>query len=575
MGAGRKTQTFMLGDRTPSSFSTTNSSATARNLRKENLGGVVFGCKNNTMKECLSKQIFGLPSIHFSYVRNIEQGLPLFLFNYNDRKLHGIFEAAGPGQMNINPYGWTEDGSDRTPYPAQVRIRVRMHCQPILEDQFSQIIMDNYYSQYHFWFELDHAQTSSLIKSFSSSPVNATAIQLHVPKVKTLFKALPNDDTRKEVDHRPSVTVEDLDWSDQPSKDVGYLGGSQPLGAYPGTETMDEEEAKVYLKLQQIALDRKKSNCPPGVFPAAVSGPSMNDDVQMEVGSASIGPSVSAEKNVEISVDSSYLESIISQLTQGMEELKNFSAEQLKKNSELEKKLVESEIHIQQLNDRVKKLELKFGPSSGSFDEQSEGSSDSRPINEAVDVVCSDADESILIVGGYNGVSWLAELDSYSPSQDVMRSLKPMSSVRSYASAATLNGHLYIFGGGNGSFWYDTVERYDPIINEWTSCPPLIERKGSLAGATLDNKIFAIGGGNGVECFWEVEMLDPALGRWVPIRSMLQKTEDAHQPSILLLRKSSILVQPLLSDLLSDLLLLPQSFMVCFMQLVDMMVKIT
>lgn len=62
-----------------------------RNLGKNNLGGVIFGYKDNTMKECLFKQIFGLPSLHIAYVNHIEPGLPLFLFNYSDRKLHGIF----------------------------------------------------------------------------------------------------------------------------------------------------------------------------------------------------------------------------------------------------------------------------------------------------------------------------------------------------------------------------------------------------------------------------------------------------------------------------------------------------
>ena len=46
--------------------------------------------------------------------------MPLFPFNSSDRKLHGIFEAASCGQMNINPYGWTADGSERTQFPAQV-----------------------------------------------------------------------------------------------------------------------------------------------------------------------------------------------------------------------------------------------------------------------------------------------------------------------------------------------------------------------------------------------------------------------------------------------------------------------
>lgn len=53
-------------------------------------------------------------------MKNIRPGLPLFLFNYSDRKLHGVFEAASTGGLNINPNGWTEDGSDYTPFAAQV-----------------------------------------------------------------------------------------------------------------------------------------------------------------------------------------------------------------------------------------------------------------------------------------------------------------------------------------------------------------------------------------------------------------------------------------------------------------------
>ena len=46
--------------------------------------------------------------------------MPLFLFNYSDRKLHGVFEALSSGQMNINPHAWTLDGQQMTPFPAQV-----------------------------------------------------------------------------------------------------------------------------------------------------------------------------------------------------------------------------------------------------------------------------------------------------------------------------------------------------------------------------------------------------------------------------------------------------------------------
>lgn len=66
----------------------------------------------------------GLPGPHFLYVKNISPGLPLFLFNYTERTLHGIYEAASHGQMNIDPYGWTTDGSVRTQFPAQVLNKV-------------------------------------------------------------------------------------------------------------------------------------------------------------------------------------------------------------------------------------------------------------------------------------------------------------------------------------------------------------------------------------------------------------------------------------------------------------------
>lgn len=58
MGAGRKTQTFTLSEKTPPQW-TSNCNTNWRNLRKNDLGGVIFGCKHSTIKECYSKQLFG------------------------------------------------------------------------------------------------------------------------------------------------------------------------------------------------------------------------------------------------------------------------------------------------------------------------------------------------------------------------------------------------------------------------------------------------------------------------------------------------------------------------------------
>ncbi|MFS7921596.1 putative development/cell death domain-containing protein [Helianthus anomalus] len=100
-------------------MSSYNGSLSARGLWKTQLGGVIFGANKTTFNECLWKKLFGLPSSHFVYVKKIETGLPVFLFNYTDRTLLGIFEAVSSGQMNIDPYAWTCEGYKK-PFPAQV-----------------------------------------------------------------------------------------------------------------------------------------------------------------------------------------------------------------------------------------------------------------------------------------------------------------------------------------------------------------------------------------------------------------------------------------------------------------------
>lgn len=58
MGAGRKTRTLPLKERSEVSW-TVNSSISARNLTKNELGAVIFGCKNHTINECLNEKMFG------------------------------------------------------------------------------------------------------------------------------------------------------------------------------------------------------------------------------------------------------------------------------------------------------------------------------------------------------------------------------------------------------------------------------------------------------------------------------------------------------------------------------------
>lgn len=58
MGEGKKKKASERKENGLSSW-TVNCSVTARNLGKRDIGGVIFGCKHDTINECFSKKLFG------------------------------------------------------------------------------------------------------------------------------------------------------------------------------------------------------------------------------------------------------------------------------------------------------------------------------------------------------------------------------------------------------------------------------------------------------------------------------------------------------------------------------------
>lgn len=478
-----------------------SSSLSTRNLSKADLGGVIFGCTHDTMQECLSKQLFGLPGQHFSYVQNIEPGISLFLFNYSDRKLYGIFEAVGHGQWNIDPYGWSADGSERTKYPAQVHIRMRMQCEPLLEKQFKPIIATNYYTPSRFCFELDVSQARALTSLFGSSP--------HVP-AKWIPKVTSSRDAAPEIkDSTQSALIPAFSFlghlpSTKPS-DTPICAQNKKLETHTDSADVEDEENIVYQKLKKLAVERNRANASATDCDTVADGSCVNNEKLEDSAPETLAGS--SDKQDDISRTDS--ESVILQLTQRMKELKAFSEEQHQKTSLMEKKMIESKLEIQRLKDRVQLLESQLNLADDT-------------LTNAFGGPCSSGDVMFLL-GGYDGHSLLSSLDSYSPSEDSLRQLRPMSAIRSHAAAAALNGQIYIFGGRNGNLWYDTVEAYNPSNDEWNLCPSLNGKKANLAGAALRGKLFAVGGGDENHCLSDVEMLDPSLGWWVHAPAMLQK----------------------------------------------------
>ncbi|KAL2896950.1 Kelch-like protein 12 [Bienertia sinuspersici] len=494
MGAGRKTETVVVQNKPPPQQTSNQHPWSARNMRKKDLAAVIFGCKHSTFNECVFKQF--------------------------DRKLHGIYEATSHGQMHINQYAWTLDGEDVTAFPAQVRVKVRMQCRPLSEEQFKPILADNYsnYEPHHFWFELDQAQTDKLISLFSASPVGqSVTVPRNTAKWGTLFSQAV----------APMVRQEDVCLGNGTSKQEMVALADQAIVKKQGSDVSFEGKTWSSLFKAQSQVDsasKKDDDSSSEGFSnmsedeaLLMSGMLSDNEVHTmsEVACFDDAPIAS-----EVMCFTEEISSLLStnqqdglyKLIQAIEEMKASQLVQTRKIQTLEQDLFEAKKRIQELEN--------FHQGLG----QSLLQQSTAKLKELQLKRCSqDSYRSILLVGGFSGSSWLRDLDMYMPSEDVMQSLKPMSSVRSYASAVKHKDALYVLGGGSGSSWFDTVESYNLKKHQWMSCPPLNRKKGSLAGVSFCDKIYAVGGGNASDCFSEMEMLDLDIGKWVMTRSMIEK----------------------------------------------------
>ncbi|KAJ4789348.1 DCD (Development and Cell Death) domain protein [Rhynchospora pubera] len=544
MAVERKTVTVpVLADITgpvPTTPGNTLQYQKARNLSKSDLGGVIFGCNNNNMMECLNENLFGMPKWHYIYIRHIEAGLPLFLFNYSDRQLHGIFEAAGPGLMNIDRYAWSDDSTVRTPFPAQVRICTKTQCLPLSEAQFKKAIEDNYFTDVRFYFELDHAQTQLLFSLFK--PINPTYASYRKP----LSADLPPT-TLRNTEHKilskqtldylnlynpasaASTPVPD-NWIECSKATTSYREVKDNLevhGTWANMVELDDIHHRINasggissrrgfsadydnyeqgIQLKQFGVS-SHSGFDEQIVLNKLRALTMYKEKLVGCVSGNIWnrPPPEAENEVEVPGEPFHNGHLQLPQPNRNDELMQILNELVRQKTELQKKQDDNVREIERLKEIAKQSERKLLQLEGWLDE----------VEYAVQ-----SEKIIHLIGGFDSLDWLSSFDAFSPSRDMLMPLKRMSSARAYTSVAALGEVIFVIGGSDGNMWFDTVECYNRSTAEWIQCPPLSCSKGSLAGITLGEKIFAIGGGDGENCSSCVEMLDPSLGKWVFGHSM-------------------------------------------------------
>jgi hypothetical protein len=79
--------------------------------------GAIFMSNRATRKECFRRKLLGLPSGQADFVKQVKAGMVLFLFEFERRELHGVFQACSDGAMNIVPHAYSSSGKQ---FPAQV-----------------------------------------------------------------------------------------------------------------------------------------------------------------------------------------------------------------------------------------------------------------------------------------------------------------------------------------------------------------------------------------------------------------------------------------------------------------------
>jgi hypothetical protein len=66
-------------------------------------GGAIIICNRLTKRDFFQYKLFALPGYATTFIKKIRAGMLLFLFEFEERKLYGVFEAASDGALDILP----------------------------------------------------------------------------------------------------------------------------------------------------------------------------------------------------------------------------------------------------------------------------------------------------------------------------------------------------------------------------------------------------------------------------------------------------------------------------------------
>mmetsp|Transcript_86160 Transcript_86160/g.267700 ORF Transcript_86160/g.267700 Transcript_86160/m.267700 type:complete len:445 (-) Transcript_86160:14-1348(-) len=119
----------------------------------------------------------------------------------------------------------------------------------------------------------------------------------------------------------------------------------------------------------------------------------------------------------------------------------------------------------------------------------------------------------VYVLGGFDGRQLLNSAERFDTLTRTWETLPPMTAPRYMCGATAIRGSLYVVGGvGNQSGPHDAYERFDTTCDRWEPVPPTsLGCSADVAVASVRQHLYVVGFLDGRS---EFERLAPASGRW-------------------------------------------------------------
>lgn len=98
------------------------------------MGGFIFRCNEKTFQECLDRNLFGELEEYLAFIKQIDVGANVFLYNTTNWNLYGIFKTTSKGDKHIEALAWGGK------FPSQIKVKPDGKIQSIHIDKTKGIV---------------------------------------------------------------------------------------------------------------------------------------------------------------------------------------------------------------------------------------------------------------------------------------------------------------------------------------------------------------------------------------------------------------------------------------------------